>query len=308
MLIGYYMKKKLFVLAIAILITLSTFAILPTISSRHVKTISIGVVLPNQGTFDIFEPVFEEIIEPDINAYVDSLPRLRFVPNVRFEFLLEHGGGNTATHLEKVQYFASIGVDMIIGGFWSSQANASLSYMNENNMLLISPSSTDPGLAIADDVLYRLAIPDDMQAPVMADMILSKGIYNIIVLRNTNPYADWMYPAFEAAYIGKGGWIQGDFRYADENVTTCLGLADALASTITSDGVLLLGFEGEAANITNAVAASYANINSVPWFGSETTAKSHYILDNSGNNATHLKLYSTLSVPYNSTKYWEMVG
>lgn len=71
-------------------------------------------------------PLIEDIIEPDLNEYVSKLGY-----DVKFRFLIDDAQGSTARHLEIVQGYNSMGVNLFIGGGWSSQAQASLRYCNE---------------------------------------------------------------------------------------------------------------------------------------------------------------------------------
>ena len=96
------MKRKQLIPIIAILITLSTCALLPTTSSEKPNKIRIGVVFPDTQWRNRNQPVFEEIIQPDINAYLDKLPDMRFKPDLDIEFLYDDAQGDPELHLEKV--------------------------------------------------------------------------------------------------------------------------------------------------------------------------------------------------------------
>jgi branched-chain amino acid transport system substrate-binding protein len=303
--IGYYMKKKLFIIAITTLITLTTIAILPTISSVKPQTIQIGVVLPSEEDFEHYLPVFEEIIEPDINEYVRKLPRMRFKPDLEFEFLLEHGHSDPGIHLEKVQYFASIGVDLIIGGFWSSQAEYAMDYANEHQMLLISPSSTAPSLAISGDVLYRLAPDDTKQSSAIAEMIKSKGMNKVIVLHTVEFWGNWSCEYFVDQYEQIEGEILGVLPYNASDPDYDALLDDAELLVTGSDVGVVLFSGGEAADIL-AEAYYHGGVYDLPWFGGESTAMNQHILEFAPEEAAHVKLYSTLLAPDQSSKYREI--
>ena len=303
------MKRKQLILIIAILITLSTCALLPTTSSEKPNKIRIGVVFPDTQWRNRNQPVFEEIIQPDINAYLDKLPDMRFKPDLDIEFLYDDAQGDPELHLEKVQYFASIGIDLVIGGFYSNQAMFAFDYMTETEMLLLSPSSTSPGLARPDDALYRLAPSDDIQGKAIAEMIISKGVTDLIVLQIEHQVGTWSYDAFQPEYTSKGGNILGHVTYTfdPENPDfSFLAEAESYASGSANEGILLLAFQ-EAVDILWEVSSpSYPQIYSLPWFGWESTAMRGDILEWTPVQAVHVGLLSPLIVPDYSSKYWDM--
>ncbi len=51
-------------------------------------------------------------------------------------------------HLEMVQMLAEDGVEFFIAGFWSSHFGGSLEYIDQNDLLMVSPSSTVPAFAL----------------------------------------------------------------------------------------------------------------------------------------------------------------
>ena len=125
-----------------------------------IKKIKVGVIAATTTGFDNTKTFYEQIIQPNINAYMAKLPDHRFNPRHEFEFIIKDAQGNPARHLEIVQEFHDDGIDLVIGGAWSSQAAGSLDTVNLYKMLLFSASSTDPALAIPNDNLYRMCTDD----------------------------------------------------------------------------------------------------------------------------------------------------
>ena len=124
------------------------------------QIIKIGYIAADTTGLETAKPYLEQIIAPDLNKYLRDLGY-----NFQVQFLIENANGQPNIHLEKIQGFHSIGVNLVIGGGWSSQAQSALSYMNSNNMLLVSTSSTSPTLAIANDRLFRMCTPDTVSSP-----------------------------------------------------------------------------------------------------------------------------------------------
>jgi branched-chain amino acid transport system substrate-binding protein len=306
------MNKKIVVTLFAAFFALSIFAVIPTISSWEKKAIKIGVILAGPGGLETMVPLFEEIIEPDINAYCAKLPRHRFTPKTKFEFLIDHADWSDEVHLEKVQMFHEMGVDLIIGGFWSSMAAGSLDYMNANDMLLLSPSSTAIALAIPDDNLFRLRPDDTIQGRIIAKMMQTKGVENAIVFYRDDTWGNGLYETFEVEYEALGGNILGVFPYEamhpddypEDYFNPYLQQADDLAAGQANVGVLYISFAESRIIVRNSI--NYPNIYNPPWFSTEGGGRSEAMLDENPDQAVHLKCYSALSTAPSSPKFNEM--
>ena len=128
-------NKRLSIKAIFLSLTLT---ILSLASSPQLvnctTTVEIGVIAPD-GVNEYAGIIM--IANEDINDYMASNGL-----DYSFTYVLEDAEGQTAIQLEHLQNFRSMGINLLIGGGWLSQDQASLSYINDNDMLLFSPSST----------------------------------------------------------------------------------------------------------------------------------------------------------------------
>jgi branched-chain amino acid transport system substrate-binding protein len=301
------MKKKLIVMVLTSLLTITAGILLPTSTSKPMKTIEIGVIASYTGSHGWTSALFEEIIEPDINEYLEKLPNLPGPP-LRIDFLIENAEGSAAVHLEKVQMFHEMEIDLIIGGLWSSQAAGSLDYINENDMLLLSSSSTAPPLAISGDNLFRLSPDDSVQGKIIARMMETKGITNAIVLYRNDDWGSGLFEIFEVEYAALGGTTLGALPYdgGETDFTSYLAQAEDLAEGKDNVGVLLISFDELRQIIIQASDGSYPNIYNPPWFGTESSGRSQATLDEAPDQAVHLKIYSALSVAPASPKFTDL--
>ena len=138
----------------------------------------IGVVPSTYNGYLDYVKYVEAVIEPDLNALAWEMGS-----DIKFSFEVRNADGQSAMHLEQVQYLNTLGVKMVLGGMWSSYACASLSYCNYNDILLFSPSSTSPLPTIEDDNLFRLVPTDVKQGPVISEMIQSKSVEALILIQ-----------------------------------------------------------------------------------------------------------------------------
>lgn len=268
-------------------------------------TIKIGNIYADDPGLETGQPFTKEILEPTLNQYLAMLGY-----DTTVQFLIDNAMETPAIHLEKVQGMHASGVDLIIGGRWSSQAQSALPYVNENKMLLFSPSSTSPLLAIPDDNLYRMCPTDVVQSKAIAEMLWTWGIDAVIVMQRVDPWADGIYNLLVPAFEAKGGKVYERVSYNPEtkefssDLQTVENLAKAALAEYGSGrvGLEVIGFSEVAIILTQA--EGFPTIyNEVTWFGSDGTAITQRLKDDAPTQADHLRVYSTLAAPGISPKY-----
>jgi len=241
------------------------------------------------------------LADEDINSYYKSKGQ-----DITFRFEISDASGSNEAHLDRVKEFKAGGINIVIGGAWSSQASASLSYVNENDMLLISPCSTSHALAIPGDNLFRICPDDAVQGRVMSEVLWSWGVKAIVVIQRGDDWADGIYDAIFRNFPEKGGFIAARSRYDPMNIDfgECLRLAEEAAQEAVSQygkdhvAVEVLGFHEVADLVTTA--KDYPTIYGLYWFGSDGTALNIALSDNAPKEADHLKIFSPLTAPVES--------
>lgn len=292
--------------ALTIFILIFSFQPFTTnVRAQAVQTVKIGVILPSEFSGE-YSPPLISFAQEDINEYM-----VENGYDYRFEFIIENAMADSDLHLEHVKSFHLSGVDLIIGGGWSIQAQGSLDYINENNIIMLSHGSVSPILAMSDN-LYRLCPNDYAQGPVLAEMLSSWGIEKLIVIQRDDAWANGIYDTLEVEYSKTGGIILKRIQYPPETTdfTDYLSEAEAAASEGASKygssrvGVMLLSFS-EAVSIVNQV-QSYPTLWSLWWFGSDGTARSMYLIEDAPEAASYLGLFSILTTAPESTEYRQL--
>jgi branched-chain amino acid transport system substrate-binding protein len=266
--------------------------------------IQLGYISSTTVGLETAVPLVEDIMAVDYNAYLDKLDM-----DTTVEFLIDDATGQAAVHLEKVQGYKSMDVNVFIGGGWSSQAQAALSYCNDNNMLMWSSSSTSPLLAIADDNLYRMCPTDLIQAPAIAEMLWSAGIEAVILIQRGDAWADGIYNYLEPAYTAKGGVILEKIRYAGEatEFANYLQTAEDIAEDAVAEygeghvGVEIISFSEFVVMMSQA--QDFPTVYDLTWFGSDGTTLSQQACDDAPEQVEHLKVHSTYAAPADSDKF-----
>jgi branched-chain amino acid transport system substrate-binding protein len=268
------------------------------------KNIQLGYISSTTVGLETTVPLVEEILTVDYNDYLEKLGM-----DTTLEFLIDDATGQAAVHLEKVQGYKSMDINVFIGGGWSSQAQAALSYCNDNDMLMWSSASTSPLLAIADDNLYRMCPTDLIQAPAIAEMLWSAEIEAIILIQRGDAWADGIYNYLEPAYTEKGGVILEKIRYAGEatEFANYLQTAEDIANDAVAEygeehvGVEIISFSEFVVMMTQA--SDFETIYGLTWFGSDGTTLSQQACDDAPEQVTNLKVHSTYAAPADSQKF-----
>jgi len=271
------------------------------------ETVQIGYIASSTAGLETAQPHIEQMMVPDYNEYTAKLGY-----DVEFDYLIDDATGQDAVHLEKVQGFKSIGVNIFIGGGWSSQAASALGYCNDNDMLMWSASSTSPTLMIADDNLLRMCPTDLVQAPAIARMLESHGIKALVIIQRGDAWADGIYNILAPEWEANGGVILEKIRYAAEVQEFSSYLQQA--ETVITNAIATYGAEHVGIDIISFQEATtmlqqaedYPNVYSTVWFGSDGTALTPQIEDDAPEQAAHVKLYSTLAAPAESEKYMNL--
>lgn len=143
----------------------------------------IGVLLPLTGAASSSgqsASVALDIALRDLNEYLAATER-----PLEVELLVKDTGTHPDTALQMVKELHAAGVKYMIGPYTSANAEAVLSYANENGIIILSPSSVASTLAISGDNLYRLLPSDRSQAEAITALLIHDTIETVIpIVRN----------------------------------------------------------------------------------------------------------------------------
>lgn len=251
------------------------------------KTVQIGLTTSSTSGLETTVPFVDDILEPWMNEYMDKTGL-----GVTFDFLIEDNQGTAAIALEKTQAFKAMGVNLVQGHGWSSQCMSSLSYVNENDMILVSSSSTSPILAISDDMLFRTCPTDFVQSPAIAQMWGTWGVKGVLTMHRADAWGDGLWNILETEWPKVGIEDLGRIRYAGE-VTEFSSYLDN-ANEILGDAIEKYGgkeyvgfqcFSFAEERTMQTQAADYPNLDCV-WMSTESGGRSQLMLDEAGEWAT----------------------
>jgi branched-chain amino acid transport system substrate-binding protein len=199
-----------------------------------------------------------------------------------------------------------------MGGGWSSQAQAALSYVNDNDMLMISSSSTSPLLAIENDMLFRTCPTDFVQAPAISNMWKTWGVEAILIVQRGDSWADGIYNVLLPELEAQGIEVIERVRYAAEvtEFSSYLATMDTLlGDAIAEYGVERVGVQTmyfDEGVVLMSQTGDYPNTRAVLWMGTESSGRSQRMLDDGGGMQVAIGGFSSLMTPAKSWKWIDL--
>lgn len=252
-------------------------------SSSITGPVQIGGLFPLSGGLSSFGPFIQaaaELAVEDFNAYLDENGA---------EWWLELDVEDTTTDPEeavrKMQALHGKEITSFVGMATSASVKQAKSYADQFDLLIMSCCSTDPGLAIAGDSVYRL-VPDDLnQGAATGKLLESSNISAVVPVWRGDTYGDGLRAATVANFEERGGFAHPGVRYNPDSrdfSTAANLLADYVKEAIDEYGadevaVWMVAFDERVRLLQSA--AQYDTLKEVRWFAAESVAGRSDILD-----------------------------
>jgi len=245
-------------------ITQATENLIFILENQGITFLEIGVTSAEQDT--IATTALATIALEDVNNYLEEMGS-----DKRLQVNIKSNQASSEIALQNTIDYHLQGIDIIIGHGWSSQCLASLDYVNENNMLLLSPSSTYPELGLPGDNLLRISPTDEYQAQRLADFLQLNGVQAIYILDGydqfTNALIDACVPEIEV--LGVTG-----LPYDERDLSPQLDEAEAafqqsINSGYTIDSLAFIVSETSNKIVDTAEFAEsygYETLGAIPWY------------------------------------------
>jgi branched-chain amino acid transport system substrate-binding protein len=200
--------------SVSILITSDERAGKGAASNSNVDTMRIGALLPLTGvasstgksTLAALNMVVEDVNE---NFSMNN-------SSLRVELDVVDTESDPAISLEKLKLLAEEGIKTIIGPATSAELEAVKDYADNNDVILLSHSSTAPSLAIEGDNVFRFVPDDTHQANAISRLMWDDGIRIVIPFWRNDVYGSELLQAVKKNFENMGGQldINNETRYA----------------------------------------------------------------------------------------------
>jgi len=169
--------KTITVIAVLLLVTGFTagwFLRTPAPEVAPQPEVVLGALLPLTGALSSSGESTQAALElavRDVNEYLSDIGSETSV-----RLIVEDTETDPAVALEKLQNLAGKGVKIVIGPDSNTEVEAVKTYADENDILLVSQSSTAPSLTIPWDNIFRFVPDDTHQAEAIARLMWEEGV------------------------------------------------------------------------------------------------------------------------------------
>ena len=243
-------------------------------------TVNVGLLMPTTGTFGEYGEEAasgSRISVADINARL-AAENAGWSINLTFA---DTATDPTIAEAELMSLYES-GIHLVLGPMTSAPIERVIEYANQNNMVLISSSSTAPSLAVSNDSVFRLIPNDTNQGPAIAAMLDHNNIDTVIPVVRDDVWGRDLINFTRTAFESDNNTMSTSIFYSTDTTDfadVVQSMADALAATTTAGSgtaVLFVGFN-EFTDLA-AAAAQHDDLSSVPWFGADGVSRSSVVI------------------------------
>jgi branched-chain amino acid transport system substrate-binding protein len=272
------------------------------------KPITIGYISPTNQHLETSIPFINQIIVPDLQHYLDTLGHDNDIE------IDTHSADRIDTiHLEKVQELKSKDINLFIGGFSDYMFLETFQYVNDNEMLMVSPSSyITEEYAIPDDNLYRLSNSNEYEAKMLAEIIWSKGVKAVVVFYDISFHSKNIFTEFNESYSKFGGKILASTRTGvDIYPASWINYLEEVASEefpkydAKETGFVLLSSHFFTSLVKYTPSYNFPTILNTTWFGYGCTNFTK-LCEELTEESIQVKLFTPKRVLPKSMKYLEM--
>lgn len=175
------------------------------------------------------------------------------------------------------------GVKVIIGPQSSAELSRIRPLVNENDIMVISMSSTAGALAVNGDHIFRFCPDDKPEGLAISELMWERGIREVVAFYRDDDGNIGLKRSMTNSFTNLGGIVIDSIKYSnDDNITA--GLISSIITAVEKGtnqnevGIYLAGFD-EVTNIFIQSASSEI-LKSKIWFGSNGSASSSALISN----------------------------
>ncbi|HEX8904591.1 MAG TPA: ABC transporter substrate-binding protein, partial [Longimicrobiaceae bacterium] len=241
--------------------------------SRDVTLGGVFSLTGNWASLGVTSKAAMELAVQDVNAYAAGRG-IVFHADVRDSKL------DPATALAAVQALKAGGVQVVIGPQSSAELATLKPWVDANQVIVVSQSSTAGSLAVANDRIFRFTPADSLEGVAASALMWADGIRAVVPLWRGDAGNRGLHAATAARFAAQGGAVSAGVEYAADATgyaatvsALSAQVAQALAGRPASQvAVYYAGFD-ETADVF-ALAAADPVLSSVRWYGGDGIAQS----------------------------------
>ncbi|RFA96158.1 ABC transporter substrate-binding protein [Pyrobaculum aerophilum] len=269
-------------------------------------TIKIAAILPKSGDLASYGKRAEV-------AFLMAVEDFEKQYGVNVDYVVEDTATDPNIAFEKLQSLYARGYRFVIGPMTSAEVRQIKGYADTQGILLISPSSTAPELAVDDNVL-RFVPTDVFQSKAIAAYLAQSGAKCVVLVWRGDPWGDGLATATKEELGKLGIEVAGEIRYdpkAPDFSPYVSQMATAVRQCVNKVGrnatfVELIAF-AEAKSFLN-LAEQYPELMEIKWVGSDGTAQLTEIIQEACEPGSKVYFDSPVFAPAETARYQEFVN
>ena len=265
---------------------LEEFGVVDTVADKDMtksdlpKVVDVGMMIPGYGTF----PEEEAMAGLGMNNFNNYLEEIG--APWQMNFIWKDSRFDPIEALEVIQQLDSEGVKFVLGPTSSAEVRHIKSYVDSNDMVLISPTSSSPSLSVVDNI-FRLSPDDSQQHRVLSLLFEREGIEVVIPIYRGDDWSDSVYKSTKNSFEALGGVMDDGVRYSLEaeasayyaKASMLSDLVDKYTDQYPADKIAVLMIGAYETIHLLGSAPSFNNLDSVRWFGTDGASRSNILAD-----------------------------
>ncbi len=198
------------------------------------------------GVMDSLTGVGESYGNPIVNAKqlaVEEINAMGGINGRMLELIIEDSKCNAQDAITAYRKLTDVdGVRIILGTTCSGAMLGAAPLAEEDGVIMLSPSATNPDISVAGDFIFRTAISDAQLGADAGNAMWVDGIRNLATITETTDYAEGVRRTSVEQFQKLGGHVVGEERYSSDSTDFRSQLTKLIG--LNPDG-LLLAAQGE---------------------------------------------------------------
>ena len=250
------------------------------------KVVDVGMLIPGLGTWTE-EEAMAGLGRNNFNSYLEEIGA-----PWRMNLIEKDNRHEPITALKEIQQLDSEGVKFVVGRISSAEIHHIKSYVDSNDMVLISSVSSATSLAVADNI-FRFSPDSSQQSKVLSLLFERDGIEAVVPIYRGDDWGDGIYESTKNSFEALGGVMDEGIRYSPETAASAYYVKASMLSDLVDKytdqypadkvAVLMIGFS-ETVHLLGS-APSFDNLDSVRWFGTDGSSRDRVLSDDPAASA-----------------------
>ncbi|MEM4673728.1 MAG: ABC transporter substrate-binding protein [Pyrobaculum sp.] len=301
-------SKSIMLIGIVVIVVLAALALLltqqqpqttptPTPSQTPVKTVVIGAALPLTGGLESYGRTAKVAVE----LAVEDANKL--CQNMKFDVVVEDTATSPTQALSKIQAMYGRGIRLIVGPMSSGEVSAVKSFADTNRIIIFSPSSTSPLLAVPNDYVYRIVPSDAVQSIALAELLVKLGIKKVVMVFRNDAWGKGLSDALAREARARGievlaveGYDPAPGAFPTAAPAAVEKVARAVGAPAPDVAFVIISFEDDGLIVMKSAAANPV-LSRVRWIGTDGFAYSKSLIEQVGREMASVKLLGTVTAP-----------